>query len=83
MDVAASPPPLADLVLGAGFERQDPDLFFDRRARGDFLEGMPADEIAEYVSRSLGPETFTERYEGIEESNPTWNAIAASGGAER
>ncbi|MBW2276733.1 MAG: aconitate hydratase AcnA [Deltaproteobacteria bacterium] len=39
-----------------------------------------ADEIADYISRSLGPETFTERYAGIEQQNPTWNAIAASGG---
>jgi len=39
-----------------------------------------AAEIAEQVTRSLGPETFVERYAGIERSNPTWNAIPTSGG---
>ena len=33
------------------------------------------EEISQAVSASLKPEMFVKQYDGIEESNPTWNAI--------
>ena len=38
-----------------------------------------AEEIADVVGSSLGPEMFRREYEGIESSNETWNAIPATG----
>ena len=37
-------------------------------------------EIAEHLAVALNPQTFRKKYEGIESSNPEWNAIPVSGG---
>ncbi len=39
------------------------------------------EEISEYLKYSQDPETFRKEYEGVEQSNETWNAIRSSGGA--
>jgi aconitate hydratase len=33
------------------------------------------EEISEVLAKALGPEMFRKRYEGVFESNPTWNAL--------
>ncbi len=38
-------------------------------------------EIAEHMDKALNPETFHRAYDGIEQSNKTWNDIPISGGA--
>jgi aconitate hydratase len=38
-------------------------------------------EIAEHLDKALNPDAFHKAYDGIEESNKTWNDIPVSGGA--
>jgi aconitate hydratase len=37
-------------------------------------------EIAQVVERTVGPEIFRKRYADVYTGNPTWNAVAVSGG---
>jgi len=39
------------------------------------------EEVAEYMNNAMNPETFKKAYDGIEQSNQTWNDIPISGGA--
>ena len=38
------------------------------------------DDLTEYMSNAMKPETFRRMYDGIEESNETWNKIPVKGG---
>jgi aconitate hydratase len=61
--------------------QRDP-LGVDPEGRPVFLRDLwpTGDEVAEAARLALDPALFAERYQGIERSNPEWNAIPIRGG---
>ncbi|MDT7855830.1 aconitate hydratase AcnA [Rubrivirga sp. S365] len=81
----ASPPLVVAYALAGtvDIDLQNDVIGQDRDGNDVYLRDLwPSQkEITDAISQAVTPDQFKELYEGIEESNPRWNAIATSEGA--
>ena len=80
----ASPPLVIAFALAGTIDinlEKDP-IGDDRDGNSIYLKDIwpTQKEVADLYIRALNPETFNNRYDGIETSNPSWNDIPVIGG---
>ena len=81
----ASPPLVVAYALAGTVDidlRNDP-IGQDRDGNDVYMKDVwpSADEILDAINEHVKPSQFAEMYEGIEDSNPKWNAMPISGGS--